>query len=50
MKEDSFYNAKIVKDIKAFKNQADIIIANRLSEDIEDVKEKVYTRDLYQND
>jgi UDPglucose 6-dehydrogenase len=50
MKEDSFYNAKIIKDINTFKTQADIIIANRLSLDIEDVKEKVYTRDLYQND
>jgi UDPglucose 6-dehydrogenase len=50
MKEDNFYNAKIVRDINTFKSQADIIIANRLNLDIEDVKEKVYTRDLYQND
>jgi UDPglucose 6-dehydrogenase len=50
MKEDIFYNAKIVRDINTFKTQADIIIANRLNLDIEDVKEKVYTRDLYQND
>jgi UDPglucose 6-dehydrogenase len=50
LKEEMFYNAKIVKDLESFKEQADIIIANRLNQDLETVRDKVYTRDLYQND
>ena len=45
--EDSFYNSRVVNDFKAFKEESDVIVANRLSDDLLEVKEKVYTRDLF---
>ena len=50
LKEESFFNSKVIKDIDEFKNLSDVIIANRYSDDIEDVIDKVYTRDLYFRD
>ena len=50
LKEESFFNSKVIKDLEEFKNLSDVIIANRYSEDIEDVIDKVYTRDLYFRD
>ncbi|SEI77205.1 UDPglucose 6-dehydrogenase [Alkalibacterium gilvum] len=47
LKEKTFYSSQVNNDLKLFKAEADVIIANRLTEDITDVKEKVYTRDLY---
>lgn len=47
---DDFFNSKVTKDLSWFKANCDIIIANRLSEDLKDVKDKVYTRDLYARD
>ncbi len=49
LKEETFYNSKVNNDLESFKKEVDVIIANRLTEDIEDVKDKVYTRDLYNN-
>ncbi|GAB2480803.1 nucleotide sugar dehydrogenase [Alkalibacterium psychrotolerans] len=49
LKEDNFYNSKVNNDLESFKEEVDVIIANRLTEDIIDVKDKVYTRDLYNN-
>ncbi|SFC10955.1 UDPglucose 6-dehydrogenase [Alkalibacterium subtropicum] len=49
LQEDTFYNSKVNNDIESFKDEVDIIIANRITDDIKDVKEKVYTRDLYNN-
>lgn len=50
MKEDSFYNSKVVRNLDEFKNISDVIIANRYNDDIKDVLDKVYTRDLYFRD
>lgn len=46
---DSFDHYPVVKSLESFKQQADLIIANRFENDLEDVKEKVYTRDLFNN-
>ena len=48
--EDDFFNSKVIKDLDEFKKVSDVIIANRLSDELKDVKEKVYTRDLYSRD
>ena len=50
LKEDSFYNSRVINDLKEFKQMSDVIIANRYNDDIADVIDKVYTRDLYFRD
>ncbi len=50
MKENSFFNSRVIRDLDAFKKMSDVILANRYNDDISDVLEKVYTRDLYFRD
>jgi len=47
---DEFFRSEVMKDLEAFKEKCDIIVANRMHEDLRDVEDKVYTRDLYQRD
>jgi len=48
--ENEFEGLSVIKDLDAFKSQSDVIVANRLSDDIKDVQEKVYTRDVFNSD
>ena len=48
--EKTFYHSEVIQDLKEFKDRCDVIVANRLTDDISDVRSKVYTRDLYGND
>lgn len=48
LEEDTFYNSKVINDLEEFKEVSDVIVANRRHEDLQDVIDKVYTRDLYQ--
>ena len=50
LKEDKFFNSIVIKDLEKFKSMSDIIVSNRLCSELNDVEEKVYTRDLYNRD
>lgn len=50
LKENEFYGSKVVRDLDEFKKKSDIIVTNRMFDELEDVREKVYTRDLFGRD
>jgi UDPglucose 6-dehydrogenase len=50
LKADDFYNSRVIKDFDEFKKISDVIVANRVSDELKDVMDKVYTRDLYNRD
>ncbi len=50
LEEDEFYNSRVIVDLDEFKKISDVIVANRLSDEISDVVDKVYTRDLFSRD
>ena len=50
LKEDEFFNSKVIRDLDEFKKMSDIIVVNRVDDNVKDVMDKVYTRDLFSRD
>jgi len=50
LKEGTFFHSKVIKDLEAFKKMSDVIVTNRMSKEIQDVENKVFSRDLYGSD
>lgn len=50
LKEDKFFNSRVINDLDLFKKMSNVIVANRITKDIHDMSHKIYTRDLFGND
>ncbi|MGL5051623.1 MAG: UDP-glucose 6-dehydrogenase, partial [Fusobacteriaceae bacterium] len=50
LEDETFYNSRVIKSLEEFKSLSDVIVSNRLEEELSSVKDKVYTRDLYGRD
>ena len=50
LEEEEFFHSPVITDIDQFKAMSDVIVANRVTDDIVDVREKIYTRDLFGHD
>lgn len=50
LKEKEFFNSRVINDLDEFKKISDVVVANRLSDDIMDIRERVYTRDIFNSD
>jgi len=50
LKDECFYNSRVINDLNKFKAESEVILSNRLADDLKDVQAKVYTRDLFNND
>ena len=50
LKEDKFFNSRVVNEFAQFKSECEVIVANRVTSELDDVSIKVYSRDLFGND